>query len=65
MKNEVLVSTMRDRLKSIVQTEIECLPELLQTLTPRERIIVLVKLCPYVFPKTNNINADEGEPFNY
>jgi len=65
MKTKKQVSTMglRETLKSIMQNEIENLPETLKALEPKERINVVCKLMPYVFPKVETVSPREGEPF--
>lgn len=63
-KTEEQVSTfgLRDTLKSIMQNEIEKLPETLEALEPKERLNVVCKLMPYVFPKVNTVSPQAGEP---
>lgn len=67
MKTKEQVSTMglRETLKSIMQTEIEKLPKTLQELEPKERLSIVCKLMPYVFPKVDAISSREGEPFRF
>lgn len=45
-------------LKSIVDQELEKLPERLNTLDDKERIEVLTKLLPYVLPKQHKVETD-------
>lgn len=54
---------MRDTLKALVQSEIEKLPEQLAKLPANERVNVLCKLMPYVFPKVDAVSVSYGEPF--
>ena len=54
---------MRDTLKALVQSEIEKLPEQLDKLPASERVSVLCKLMPYVFPKIEAVHVTDGEPF--
>lgn len=61
-KEQVLTMTVRETLKAIMQKEIERLPEQLETLEPKERLNILCKLMPFVFPKVENIHATDGEP---
>lgn len=63
-KEQVLTMGLRETLKTIMQKEIEKLPETLEALEPKERINVVCKLMPYVFPRVEAINSKEGEPFN-
>lgn len=64
-KEKILTNGLRDSLKIIMQSEIEKLPETLEGLDPKERINVVCKLMPYVFPKVETIHSKEGEPFTF
>ena len=64
-KEQVLTMTVRETLKTIMQKEIEKLPEQLETLEPKERLNILCKLMPFVFPKVENIHATDGEPMEW
>tara|TARA_R110000796_G_scaffold54597_1_gene127578 strand:- start:651 stop:857 length:207 start_codon:yes stop_codon:yes gene_type:complete len=64
-KEQVLTKGLRETLKNIMQNEIEKLPETLEALEPKERINVLCKLMPYVFPKVETVHPKEGEPFTF
>ena len=67
MKKEepILTKDLRGRLKTIMQCEIEKLPETLEELEPKERINVICKLMPFVFPKIQQVHQKEGEPFSF
>lgn len=64
-KEQVLTMSLRDTLKTIMQSEIEKLPETLEALDPKERLNVICKLMPYVFPKVETISPKEGEPLQF
>lgn len=64
-KEQILTTELRDTLKTIMQNEIEKLPETLEQLDPRERLNIIYKLMPFVFPKVNTVSATEGEPFQW
>lgn len=64
-KEQVLTMTVRQTLKAIMQKEIEKLPAHLETLEPKERLNILCKLMPFVFPKVENIHATDGEPMEW
>ena len=64
-KEQVLTSNLRETLKNIMQKEIEKLPETLEALDPKERINVVCKLMPYVFPKVETVHPTEGEPLPF
>lgn len=60
-----LTRELRDKLKVLVESELEALPDLLIDLSPKERIEVLVKLAPYVLPKVAEVKAGFGEPIDF
>lgn len=65
IKEQILTNDLRGKLKSIMQKEIERLPETLENLEPKERISTLCKLLPYVFPKVEAVSPQEGEPMQW
>ena len=64
-KEQVLTNNLRETLKTIMQKEIEKLPETLETLDPKERLNVVCKLMPYIFPKVETVHPTEGEPLQF
>ena len=64
-KNIPLTLDLRDRLKTIVETELERLPGLLGGLTGKERLDVMLRLMPLVLPKTQPIHYDANEPSDW
>jgi hypothetical protein len=64
-KEQVLTNNLRDTLKTIMQKEIEKLPETLEALDTKERLNVVCKLMPYVFPKVETVHPTEGEPLQF
>ncbi len=62
-KEQILTNGLRETLKKIMQNEIEKLPEILEALEPKERINIVCKLMPYIFPKVESVSPKEGEPF--
>ena len=63
-KEKVFTSDLRDVLKTIMQNEIEKLPETLEALEPKERVNAVCKLMPYVFPKVDTVHPTADEPIN-
>lgn len=63
--DQVRTKAMRERLKATVQNEIDKLPERLEALEPKDRVQVLFKLMPYVFPKVETVHFTEGEPLSF
>jgi len=64
-KEQILTNDLRDKLKSIMQKEIERLPETLEALEPKERINILCKLMPFIFPKVEAVHPTQGEPTEF
>lgn len=64
-KEQVLTNNLRETLKTIMQKEIEKLPETLKTLDTKERLNVVCKLMPYVFPKVETVHPTDGEPLQF
>jgi len=64
-KDQVLTNDLRETLKSIMQNEIERLPETLEALEPKDRINIICKLMPFVFPRVEAISPNEGEPLQW
>lgn len=64
-KEQVLTNNLRETLKTIMQKEIEKLPETLEALDPKERLNVVCKLMPYVFPKVETVHPTQGEPMQF
>lgn len=56
---------LRSLLKEVLYNELEGLEERLQELTPIERITVMTKLMPYVFPKLDSISHTTNEPMDW
>ena len=60
-----LTSELRTVLKSIIAYELNAIPETLESLEPKERLQVVIKLLPYILPQVKTINSKEGEPIQY
>lgn len=64
-QDEIKVKSLRESLKELMQREIDNLPDLLDQMEPKERINVICRLMPFVFPKLEAINANDGEPISW
>lgn len=64
-KEKILTNALRNDLKAVMQKEIKNLPILLEGLEAKERLSVICKLMPFVFPKVETIHPTEGEPFTF
>ena len=56
------VGDIRATLKELFRAEIERLPEALNALEEKDRLIFLCKLMPFVLPKVEAVAATKGEP---
>ncbi|MEA4967096.1 MAG: hypothetical protein VB075_19240 [Petrimonas sp.] len=65
VQDEIKVKSLRESLKELMQREIDNLPALLDQMEPKERINVICRLMPFVFPKLEAINANDGEPVSW
>ena len=59
----VMTKELRQRLKVIVETELDSLPAYLDELDSRQRMEALFRLMPYVLPKVEAVSLTDGEPF--
>ena len=64
-KEKIMITDLRDSLKRVIQNELIKLPEQLEVLEPKERLNVVCKLMPYVFPRVDTVHLKEGEPFSF
>ena len=58
-----LTRELRTILKDVLYQEMEQLEERLNDLDPKDRMQIILKLMPYVFPKVETVHPKEGEPF--
>jgi len=64
-QDEIKVKSLRESLKELMQREIDNLPALLDQMEPKERINVICRLMPFVFPKLEAINSKDGEAVSW
>ena len=57
-----LTKELRSALKDVLYDEIERLPHRLDALETKDRLELLVKLMPYVFPKVQSVSQSLDEP---
>lgn len=60
-KSVPLTLDIRDRLKGIVEQEIDRLPKLLEGLKDKERLDVILKLMPLIIPRVQSIHYSKNE----
>ena len=58
------VDNIRSTLKELFKKEMERLPEALNALDEKDRLVFLCKLMPFVLPKVDAVSATKGEPFD-
>ena len=63
--DKALTGDLRETLKNLMQKEIEQLPELLDSLEPKDRLNIICKRLPYVFPKVEAVHPSHGEPLTF
>jgi hypothetical protein len=56
---------LRAKLKVVIETELEALPELLAGVEPIERLGILVRLLPYALPKVDTVPPGYDEPLDW
>ena len=60
-----LTKELRSALKDVLYEEIEQLPHRLDELDTKDRLELLVKLMPYVFPKVQSVSQSLDEAVNF
>ena len=60
-----LTKELRAILKEALHKELESIGERLEQLEPKERLEVLIKLMPFVFPKMNTMSHSIDEPVDF
>ena len=60
-----MTKELRSILKDMMYQEIEIIQDHLDQLSPKERIEILIKLMPFVLPKTTSISHTTNEPFDF
>jgi len=60
-----MTKELRTVLKDILYQELEQIQERLDTLKPKERIELLIKLFPYALPKVTSISHTSNEPLDW
>ena len=56
---------LRASLKALLDHELERLPETLESLSPKERLDIVLKLMAYALPKVSPVDADRCEPLDW
>ena len=59
-----LTKELRTILKDVLYNELEKIEELLDSLEPKERLELVIKLIPFVLPKVDKIGHTSNEPFD-
>ena len=60
-----ITKELRTLLKDILYQELEQIQKRLELLEPKERIELLIKLMPYVFPKITSVSHTTNEPLDW
>ena len=59
-----LTKELRTILKNVLYNELENIEELLESLEPKERVELVIKLIPFILPKVDRIGHTYNEPFD-
>ena len=60
-----LTKELRTLLKDILYDELDKTQEYLEQIEPKERLEIIIKLMPYVFPKVQNTSHTTNEPLDW
>jgi len=60
-----ITKELRSLLKDIMYDEIGALQERLDTLSPKDRVDLLIKLMPYALPKVTSVSHTTNEPLDW
>ena len=60
-----LTKELRSLLKDILYDELVNIEDRLNDLETKERIELVIKLMPFVFPKVVSVSSTENEPFDW
>tara|TARA_B100000780_G_scaffold243031_1_gene186103 strand:- start:17 stop:262 length:246 start_codon:yes stop_codon:yes gene_type:complete len=60
-----MTKELRSILKDMMYQEIENIQDNLDQLNPKERLELLIKLMPFVLPKTTSISHASNEPLDF
>ena len=60
-----MTKELRSILKDMMYQEIENIQDNLDQLNPKERLELLIKLMPFVLPKTTSISHTSNEPLDF
>ena len=60
-----LTKELRSLLKDVLYDEIDRLPERLEELETKDRLELLIKLVPFVFPKVQSVSQSLDEPISW
>ena len=60
-----MTKELRSILKDMMYQEIEIIQDHLDQLNPKERVELLIKLMPFVLPKTTSISHTTNEPLDF
>ena len=62
--NKLTTKELRTILKDVLYNELEKIEELLESLEPKERLVLVIKILPFILPKVDKIGHTYNEPFD-
>jgi hypothetical protein len=60
-----LTKELRTILKDVLYNELEKIEELLESLEPKERLELIIKVLPFILPKVDKICHTYNEPIDF
>ena len=60
-----LTKELRSVLKEVIYNELDNIEERLEQLEPKQRLELVIKLMPYVFPKIESASHTINEPLDF
>jgi len=60
----VLTKELRSKLKDLLNTELDALPDMLDGLPPEKRLDIIIKLLNFALPKVSSVSSKSGEPMD-
>lgn len=60
-----MTKEIRAVLKDVIGEQLESIPDVLETLEPKDKLEFIIKLMPYVLPKVEAVKMNNGEGLSF
>ncbi|AXE17215.1 hypothetical protein DR864_05440 [Runella rosea] len=60
-----MTKEIRAVLKDVIGEQLESIPDVLETLEPKDKLEFIIKLMPYVLPKVEAVKMNNGEGMSF